>query len=283
MEEWNATRLLTTGETGPLRPGSIRRDGSRQGTRAREARDGAILESGRVVTLEELFQLQDGALEWNQGTSPQVVATLGFIRDYLEFVTAALGSLGFGSDPSKQTVIRVLSVDALSGLVVATRTGLWGNVPESAVLLRTAIETLVILNGVVEEKAFSAFDYEMRSRLRRFEYDSCRARLGKRGKRFDGILGRLSNVGAHTSRTRIKYAEYKFEDLAHDRLGAALDTDAAETALVLIPDALQHLASIIEFAYDQDSRSFPLGSRLAELNARYKTSIQDCPSSPEGE
>ncbi len=130
-----------------------------------------------MISLEDLFRLQDGAAKWNVENSAELAKSLQFIRELTDLVTESLGSLGFGGNPAKQTVIRLLSADSISSLVIATRVALWGNVPESSVLIRTAVETLTILECVVEENAFSAFDFEMRSKLRRFEYDECRKRL----------------------------------------------------------------------------------------------------------
>ncbi len=206
-------------------------------------------------------------------SSGRVAELLGFVRDFAGLITDTLESLGF-EDPAKQTVIRILSNDSLSSLLVACRVGLWGNVPDAAVLNRTALETLTILTCVVEEGAFHAFDSEMRSRLRRFSYGACHTRLGDRGQRLNSLHGKLSDVGGHTSRNRLKFAEFKMDGVSYDRLGFAADADASETALLLIPDSLHYLAAILHASYAQERRAYPLEERHAELNARYAQFIR---------
>ena len=141
-------------------------------------------------------------------------------------------------------------------------------------LTRTALETLTIMACVVEEGAFRAFDFEMRSRLRHYSYGQCHERLGDRGERLNFLHGRLSDVGGHTSRNRLKFAEFKIDGVSYDRLGFAADGDASETALLLIPDSLQYLAAILHASFAQEQRVFPWEQRQAELNARYAKFIQ---------
>ena len=229
-----------------------------------------------MLRLEDLFQYQDEALLSNRSTA-KVGVLLGFTREFVGVVMDTLESLEF-TDPAKQTVIRVLSVDATSSLVVACRAGLWGNVPEATILTRTALETLTILMCVVEEGAFRAFAFEMRARLRRFSYEACQTRLGGHAKKISSLHGQLSDVGGHTTRNRLKFAEFKLEGLAHDRLGFAFDAEGAEIALLLIPDSLQHLAAILRTAYTHEQRTYPVEARLTELNGRYAQFLRECDS-----
>ena len=222
--------------------------------------------------LEDVFRSQQEALASNLSAA-RVRELLVYIRDFAALVTDALEGLDF-TEPEKQTVLRVLAVDSLSSLFVACRAGLWGNVPEAAVLTRTALETLTIMACVVEEGAFRAFNFEMRSRLRHYSYDQCHARLGDRGARLNVLHGRLSDVGGHTSRNRLKFAEFKIDGVSYDRLGFAPDGDFSETALLLIPDSLQYLAAILHASFAQDRRVFPWDQRQTELNARYAHFIQ---------
>lgn len=233
-----------------------------------------------MFRLEDLFRLQHEALLSNL-SSDKVTELLGFVRDFAGLITDTLESLDF-ADPAKKTVIRILAVDSLSSLLVACRAGLWGNVPEAAVLIRTALETLTILTCLVEEGAFRAFDFEMRSRLRRFSYVACHTRLGDRGQRVNSLHGKLSDVGGHTSRNRLKFAEFKKDGVGYDRFGCAADADASEMALLLIPDALQHLAGNLREAYVQERRAYPMEERHAELNARYVQFIRTRDAESEG-
>jgi hypothetical protein len=114
------------------------------------------------------------------------------------------------------------------------------------VLLRCALETCAILAATVETQEYEGLAVEMRSkRMAQYSYSEAISQLGDLGGRIDFLRGRLSNIGAHSTSTRFKFAGYEFEGRSYDRIGAALDPTSVELALRWAPDAcLQFLESI---------------------------------------
>ncbi len=216
------------------------------------------------ITLEALFQLQDRALKYNSQNSAIVQKLLVFISDAVSLAYAVLASMQF--DEHKQTAIRVLSTDAVASIVTAVRVSLWGNLPDSIALLRCGLETCAILAAVVEERQYQAATLEMGTpRLRRFSYDEAVSRLGDVGSRIRSTRGRLSNIGSHSTATRMKWSSYDLNGKRYDRLGAALDPESAELSLSLLPDVCLHLLESLEKAHSQDSAKFPFAERLHSL------------------
>ncbi|MBI4479382.1 MAG: hypothetical protein HY651_05115 [Acidobacteria bacterium] len=220
------------------------------------------------ITLEALFRLQDRALKYNWENSPILQKRLVFISEAVRLAYEILTSMRFAAH--KQTAIRVFCGDAFSSIVTGVRVGFWGNVPESIALLRCAIETSAILAVVVEEQAYEAATLEMgTSRLRRFSYDAAVSRLGDVGLSISSTWGRLSNIGPHSTGTRMKFSSYELNGESYDRPGAALHPESAEHALSLVPTVCLHLLDSLEKSHSQDSAEFPFAERLRSLWTRF--------------
>jgi hypothetical protein len=221
------------------------------------------------ITLEVLFQLQDRAATYNRENSVIVQKRLAFVSEAITLAAMVLTSMRFSDH--KQHTARVLGTDAISSIVTGVRVGLWGNLPESIALLRSALETSSVLAAVVESQEYEAFSAEMgTTRMRRYSYKEAVSRLGNLGSRIDYLWGRLSNIGAHSTGTRMKFASYQLNGEAYDRLGAALEPESAEVALSYAPDVCLHLLESFANAYSQDSTNFPELERLTDLRASFR-------------
>ena len=220
------------------------------------------------LTLDALFRLQDRASKYNYEKSGIVQRRLAYVDDAVRLACGVLTSTQF--PPHKKTAIRVLATDVISGIVTSSRIGLWGNLPDSLALLRTALETSAILAAVVDGQEYQAVMCEIQAaKMRRFSYDEAVGRLGELGSRLKSLRGRLSNIGPHSTGTRMKFTSYELNGQRFDRLGAALDPESAELALAYVPDVCIHLLECLEKTYSQDSLEFPLADQLRVLKERF--------------
>ena len=220
------------------------------------------------LTLEALFRFQDDAAAYNTAKSVRVQRLLDFVRGSVALLSHALFSMRFSEH--KQHTLRILGADAVTGIVASVRVGLWGNLPEAAALLRSALETTAIFSAAVEANQYVSIASEVSAaRLTRHSYKKAVAQLGDLGSRLDYLRGRLSEIGAHSTGTRLKFTSYRLEGQLFDRLGAALDPQSAELALSMVPDVCLQLLDACEKAYAQDRTEFPDPARLAQLRARF--------------
>ena len=200
------------------------------------------------ITLERLFRLQDDAAAHNVASSGRLARNLDFVRESVGLLAQILGSMDFAAP--KQHTMRVLGVDAVTGIVTSVRVGLWGNLPEATVLLRSSLETGAILSAAVQANRYETIASEIQAaRLKRHSYKTSVKALGDLGSRIDHLWGRLSEVGAHSTGTRLTFVSYKLNGEPFDRMAAAYDPEAAELALSMTPDVCLHLLKTCEVAY----------------------------------
>lgn len=76
----------------------------------------------------------------------------------------------------KQHSLRVLGVDAVTGIVSSVRVGLWGNLPEAAALLRGALEAAAILAAAVQSRGYESVAHEIQQARHRYYCWQCRNR-----------------------------------------------------------------------------------------------------------
>jgi hypothetical protein len=220
------------------------------------------------TTLQTVFLMQDRAAGYNEAHSDIVKRRLGFVSDAVSITTSVLSSPGFRDD--KQHALRALGLDALSSVAASVRLALWGDLPDSIALLRCALETCAILAAAVETQEYDVVTAEMLAgRMRKYSYRQAISRLGDAGSTIGELHGRLSNIGAHSSGARLKFASYELNGQSYDRVGAALDPSSAELALFYAPDACLHLLESIEKAYSQDSKTCPWANRLSYLRQTF--------------
>jgi hypothetical protein len=198
-----------------------------------------------MLTLHELFDLQDCAATQHRA-DPQVSELLGLLDDAIQCITALLERSVPGDE--RQTVIRVLGTDCVSGLVTSARLSLWGLVPESASLLRSVHESAAILDVIVREQAYMAAANELQAkRLKRFAYDAIIQRLPDLHVSIAQRHGRLSNLGSHVSGVRLAFSSYQIGGEYFDRLGYSLSPAAIpELIRLALPVALQLATAICE-------------------------------------
>jgi hypothetical protein len=220
------------------------------------------------VTLERLFRFQDDAAAHNIGRSPQVARLLEFVGDSVRILAHSLACMRFSAP--KQHTIRVLGLDAVTGIVTSVRVGLWGNLPEAAALLRCGLEAAAILSATVQANGFETTAQEIQeARLKRHSFRRSAEALGELGRRIDYLWGRLSDLGAHSTGTRLKFESYTLNGERFDRLAAAYDPEAAELALSMVPDVCLHLLETLEMAYAQEGIEFPGEAPLIGLRTRF--------------
>jgi len=225
------------------------------------------------LTLERLFQFQDFAASNNLQRSEVARRRYQFVRSGVELGAAVLGAISFPTP--KQHAIRVLGVDALSGVIASVRVGLWGDLPESWALLRAALETAITLAAVVRTQEYETATYELSHRLRRFAFDNAVAELKDRKAAFLALYGDLSNIGSHASASRSRLSSYSRDNEQYDRLGAALDPEVAAAALTYSLDACLQILFALKEAFDQDGLDFPDAKRLETLVADFARARKD--------
>ena len=222
------------------------------------------------VTLEALFKFQDDAAIQNAAKSVACRNLLEFVREAVAVLASVFGSMHFADD--KQHTLRVLGADALTGIVTSVRVGLWGNLPEAATLLRSALETTSILAAAVEANQYVSIASELSAaKLKRHTYERSVTKLGGVGRRVEYLRGRLSEIGAHSTGTRLKFASYQINGDHFDRVGAALDSEAAELALSMAPDVCLHLLETLERAFAQDRSEFVQSARIQALREAFRS------------
>lgn len=228
------------------------------------------------LSLEELFAFQDRAAGQHQSGSDACRRHFQFVNDSVFLITDVCGAMHFSSE--KQHVLRVLGADAITGIVTSVRVALWGNVPEASGILRSSLETVCILAATVESNHYHATALEIsRGRLREHTYDRSMSRLGELGQRIKRLHGRLSELGAHATGTRLKFTSYELAGERFDRVAASLEPGAAELAMSMAPDVCLHLLETYERAFAQDGVELAQAPRIQQL----RVGFGDCKSSGE--
>jgi hypothetical protein len=223
------------------------------------------------IAMERLFQFQDEAAVYNVAHSERLRRLLAFVRESVALLTEIFHAMHFSAP--KQHTLRVLGADAMTGIIASVRVGLWGDVPEAAALLRASLETTVILYFAVETNQYESIASELSSgRLKRHKYQSSVEGLGELGPRIARLRGALSELGAHSTGTRLKFSSYEMDGNQFDRVAAAYDPAGAELALSMVPDVCLQLLDACERAHNQDSLVLPDPHGVAALRASFADS-----------
>ncbi|MBZ5538479.1 MAG: hypothetical protein LAO31_21245 [Acidobacteriia bacterium] len=223
------------------------------------------------ITLDRLFHFQDEALEHNTVHSVTVQERLRLVREAIALSAIVLTSMKFSN--YKQHVLRVLGTDCLSSIVTSVRVGLWGNLPESVALLRSALESTAISAAVVQTREYAVLCAEFRKKLSKYNFKRASFILGGFGSRIIRLWGTLSNIGAHSTAFRMRFSSYQMSGEFVDRLAAAFDHQLSENALFYTPDVCLALLISFELAYTQDSVEFPEAARLDSLKQDFNAII----------
>lgn len=219
------------------------------------------------LDLVKIFRHQDVALSKNFQNS-QLVQAFSALLSRLIFVNFAI-LRGVTFSPAKQTAIRLFATDSLSHIAIAARVGLWGALPESLSVLRSGVESAAQLAFVILNQRYEAAISEANSRkFAELEFTTvCRA-LGEQGKAFMRVHGEISNLASHSTSRRIRFAEYKIEGEAYDRLGVTLDAENAELAVGECLELGQSVASSLRAAYSHEAVPF---GWIDDLQAIFET------------
>ncbi len=221
------------------------------------------------LSLDRLFNVQDEVLHEHLASSEVLKQTADFISDCVSLNMDILQSMRF--EENKQTAIRTLAVDSISHTVVAVRLGLWGDLPESLTILRSAIESNAQLQFIVKERMYETFAYEMERKLERTSFDASIAGLGGLGGRIRTIHGRISDIAAHSTASRSALVSYEFEGEFYDRVGFARNVDNAEFAHFYCMDSSMMPTEAFVWAYEQENLSFKWILDVNGLSARFDT------------
>jgi len=227
-----------------------------------------------MVKLQRLFRVQDEVFEEHLSQSPLLKQVFDFISDCLWLDTKILVSLSFDSE--KQTVIRRFAVDSLSHSIVAVRTGLWGDLPESLTILRSALESALQLQYIVREQKYATTVYEMDRKLNQVSFGSAISGLGALGDRAKTIHGRLSEDAADATAKRMNLVAYEHDGEVYDRVGFARNKEWAEMALFYCMDTSVMVAQALHEAMAQEGLPIPWEDELAALHQRFETLRNNC-------
>ena len=221
-----------------------------------------------MLRLERLFEIQDEVLQEHLATSDLLKSTFSFLSDCSSLNFEILTSMRFEAE--KQTAIRSLAVDSLSHTLIAIRLGLWGGLPESLSILRSAMESCTQLQYVVKKKEYKTLIYELDRKFDRLSFEKCRAGLGDLGKRIERIYGTISDIASHSTASRLALTSYKYRGEFYDRVGFARDVENAEKALFYCLDSCMMPIEAFFWAYEQDDLAFPWVDSVSELNERFR-------------
>lgn len=201
----------------------------------------------RPVNLEKIFDLQDKALQ-RALTSHQ--AEWEFIKDCIELV---INRRFFeehitDSDKKKLESIHALLNDALSTLINSLKIALYGCYSDSMILLRPIIEELTIMNYVVQEGSFDIVSYELKGSLNRLKFENI-VGLVKDGKIIKELYGRISNLAAHGTTSRIRSNRYDLNGRILPTVGVAIDSGRTKRCLHEIMRASLYMTRILADFY----------------------------------
>jgi len=224
------------------------------------------------LSLEEtrLFQhflLQDQAASKNVAGSHFLPEWLRLCSDAIQITYQSLVNMPFKGD--KEAAVGTLAMDAVSNVLVATRVGLWGDVPESLSILRSAIERCVQLELVIHTQRYQTAVHEMDNKFAQLDFDEAVRALGDRGKRIDKLHGLISETASHATSGRLKWNSYKRDGRTYIRFGVALDPSLAELCVFYAIDVCVSIVSAIRSAYLQDGQGYAWESEWQSIHDRY--------------
>lgn len=221
-----------------------------------------------MIKLERLFQLQDEVLSDHLAVSELAKKMFDLLSDSLWLNSQVLTTLRF--PPEKQTAIRRLACDTLSHAIVAIRTGLWGDLPESLTLLRGALESSVQLLFVVQEQKYKTAIYEMDRKFEQVSFESALEGLGPLGQRARKIHGEISEIAAHATASRMSLVGYEYNGAFYDRVGFARNPHYAELSLFYCMDVSLMVTQSLYHALVQDGNDIPWVEEMDSVNRRFE-------------
>lgn len=212
---------------------------------------GSTADVGGHIGIKHLWKLQEQASSYNCQGSKFLQGVLDLLDRSVRLNLSILGDMRFG--PEKQTAIRVFGVDALSHIIIAARIGMWGALPESLSVLRTAVEDCAQLALTVNQKLYNTALLEIKgNRLVRLRFNAACNELGELGSSLRDRHSKISNLASHSTSRSLRQEEYDFGSETCDRLGSAHDSQKAEIAASECLEIGQLIAVSLLEAYKQD-------------------------------
>lgn len=214
-----------------------------------------------------LFQSQEKAAVLNWSKSPFLQKAVPFLADNVALNLAFLGEMPF-NDAEKKTAVRILGVDSISHVVIASRLGLWGASPQSVAILRGALESVTLLASVVFHQKYRTAISEVNRKFNQIEFESALHSLGKLGKNIKALWGQMSNLGPHASAKRIQLSEYEYDGTKYDRIGCAIDPEGAAGTIYYALYTSILVTECLHNAAEQDGHVFPGAAEYEDLIQR---------------
>jgi hypothetical protein len=211
--------------------------------------------------------VQDDVLRENLAEASLTADFHGLISTGCQVCARVLPRLPF-PDP-KNLVLRGWAADALTGTMVATRVGLWGDFPESMSILRPAIERTAQLLHIVTEEAYKTAQYEMsRGRFTQLAYEKIVGGLSI-GQGTKELHGKVSGIASHATAARLVWGSYKKGEESYLRLGVSRDRDVPPVALFYCANTAMLVMNALEGSFRQDGQAFPFATDVETLYRRY--------------
>jgi len=228
-------------------------------------------QSEPVLKLTDLFDSQDQVLARNLIESTFLTATLQLISDYIFLIVRILAKMRF--EGNKQTAILLLANHALSSIIVATRLGLWGAVPESFAIQRRAIESVAQLLWTVESNRYETAVYEAANALEKLDFDEVTRRLDSMGDEMRRYHGLISECAAHSTASSMAFTFSNFGP----NWGCSRDLSFAETATYCCTFLVSGIVHSLSKAHAQENHSVEFEKEIQELSGRFSALGNQCP------
>jgi len=226
-----------------------------------------------MLKLKRLFELQDEVLSEHLNKSLFVGRMFDLLSDSLWLNAGVLAALKF--EPEKQTAIRRFTCDTLSHVIVAIRVGLWGDLPESLTLLRSALESSTQLLFIVGNRKYKTAVFEMERKFDQVSFERAVAGLGPLGERAKKIHGKISELAAHATAPRMTLVDYDYDGTTYDRVGFARNPQYAEHSLFYCMDASLLVSQALLYALEQDGIPISWQEQMNEINERFESLRSD--------
>lgn len=221
----------------------------------------------RGEILQKLYKIQDDVLRENLAEPSLAADFHGLISTGCHICARVLPRLPF-PDP-KNLVLRAWGADALTGAMVATRVGLWGDFPECMSVLRPAIERTAQLLHIVTEEAYKTAQYEMkRGRFTQLAYDKIVGGLSI-AQGVKELHGRVSDIASHATAGRLVWGSYKKGEESYLRLGVSRDRDVPPVALFYCANTVMLVMNALEGSFRQEGLVFPFATDTETLYRQY--------------
>jgi hypothetical protein len=218
-------------------------------------------------SIDRVFSLQDEVMKKHLAISAFARNAYTLISDVVKLNVYIIEKMHFRQD--KQDAVGAIAVDSIGPVIVGVRVALWGDMPESLTVLRSAIESCARLQYVVQEQKYQTAVYEMRDGFKQLEYKKVVRQLDRLGTKIDRLHGLISDAAAHATANRLKWNTYDHKGDTYFRVGFARDIEKAELPLFYCMDVCLLVADALRQAYEQEGPSFRWQGEFDEMLKRH--------------